>query len=555
MRARTIASVALLASVALAGCGPTLFDSRGVPVVTPTCLDPALPIACLGADACVAEDDRHCGASCNDCLATPFAHATSFCDRSAVDVGLHACTYACDVGYERDPFGPGCRTALCAAPQVQCGTACFTESVSQCGTRCLDCTDPSNVVPPGGSAACLGAPGNGTCTFACPDGFLKSNGACVQIAAGAGSVALGASHTCVITTAGGVMCWGANDSGQLGLGDVVNRLVPTDVTLSGGATARFIAAGVSHTCAVTATGDVQCWGSNASGQLGLALTTKSSVVPTPITSLTGANTVAAGARHTCALMAGSGSVVCWGANDKGQVGLNPVNFPLLTNPTPVNLSGAVRQLVTQTDHTCAIKDTKGQVCCWGANSLGQSGQSVSPNAPGVPGAWVSSLTATSISVGGSHTCAVGAINNANPGLYCWGDRSSGQLGSGSSGFTSTPVLAVNIAPLNGSGVTTVPDLVLTGRAHTCDARSVDGLAACAGANNALQVGQTPPSTIVLRSSPDVSVGAPVDALFGGGDRGCALSAGVLRCWGANDQGQLGDGSTLSSAAPVSPRPF
>ena len=191
-----------------------------------------------------------------------------------------------------------------------------------------------------------------------------------------------------------------------------------DVALAGGASAKFIAAGANHTCAVASSGGVQCWGSNTTAQLGLPTTTASSLVPVEVPSFpppgSTVTEVAAGAGHSCVVLQDVSSLntsaVCWGANDKGQVGISPT--PFVVTPTVVpNLSGsAVVDISTQLDHTCVVKSTNGQVSCWGWNLFGQTGQSPSPN-PSVPGATVSSLTVTAISVGGTHTCAIGVVNN------------------------------------------------------------------------------------------------------------------------------------------------
>ncbi|HET9596350.1 MAG TPA: hypothetical protein VFP65_12250 [Anaeromyxobacteraceae bacterium] len=538
---------AALFAAALAACGSSLYDGRGVPQAALSC-DPLLAqVACHALDACVAEDDRHCGPECADCTGSSFADATPFCDRSAPDPAQHACSYRCHGGFERDPGGPGCRPALCAAPRVQCGTACFEEGAARCGPRCLDCTASPDPLPANASPACLGAAGQGACGFACAPGFLKSNGACVRIAPGVGSVALGAGHTCVLGDAGGVLCWGANASGQLGVGDTADRLAPVYVPLAGGAVAVSVSAGASHTCAVTAAGTLQCWGSNASAQLGLPTSVASSLVPAEVPALAGVEQVAAGAAHTCAVLAG-GAVSCWGANDKGQVGASPAASPLVPAPARVSLPGPVSALATQADHTCAIVAATGAVACWGANSQGQAGQSVSPNAPAVPGALVSSLTATALVAGGAHTCALG-VYNAAAGVYCWGDRSLGQTGNGTAGFSSTPLAAASLAPASGAA-----DLLLAGRAHTCLGRTADGSIVCGGADGSLQVGAAPGATGLARG-PTLGVPGALEALVGGGDRGCARSGGALFCWGANEHGQLGDGTTTDRAAPVLPRPF
>lgn len=609
-RAGRAAAIAALAAAALSGCGPSLVDARHLPVHVPACTSASEPIACAGAAACVAEDDRHCGETCTDCLASTIQHGSASCDRSSPALDQHVCAVNCEPGFVRDPGGPGCVcdvgqvacagacvvesatscgstcqacsapagatatctdhhcdylcpggtvqctstsgqpdccTPACAAPQVECGGACVAEDTTRCGAGCADCTGPGNVIPAHASAACLGSPGRGTCSFACDPGFLKSGGACVQVASGPGTVALGATHTCVVTTAGGVMCWGNNAAGQLGVGDTQNRLAPVSVPLAGGALALALAAGTSHTCAVTTAGAVQCWGSNATAQLAQPVaTTPSSSVPVAVPGLTGVALLAAGAGHTCALLQ-DGRVSCWGANDKAQAGANPATTALVTAPTAVNLAGAMSAIATQVDHTCVIKAGDGHVLCWGANVFGQTGQSPSPT-PSVPGAAVSSLVASAIAVGGTHTCAVGSLNNA-AGVYCWGDRASGKLGDGlTTPNVNVPQLASRLTPVAGTA-----DRLLTGLSHTCAAQAASGTATCAGDDRFLQAGAAPPLSTVLQGPP-IALGA-IDALVGGGDRGCALSAGALMCWGANDHGQLGDGTTQETATPVAPRGF
>jgi alpha-tubulin suppressor-like RCC1 family protein len=524
-----------------------------------SCICAGGTVACGGGaagGACVSESATACGASCQTCTVPAGAtNATPVCN------AVHQCDYLCPATFHK--CTTGCCATTCAAPAITCGQSCAAEIRSpptQCGPSCADCTNPAtNPLPANGIAACLGLAGQGTCTFQCPAGFLKSNGACVQVAALAAvkaPVALGAAHTCVVTNAGGLMCWGANGSGQLGVGDTTDRLTPTDVTLAGNATPGLVAAGVSHTCAVTTGGAVQCWGSNATGQLGQPLSVTSSWRPLAVPFVTDAVAVAAGAGHTCVILVG-GSVTCWGANDKGQAGIgtpSPAVFPSLS---PVKLGGAAAdQIATQLDHTCIV-ESAGAVWCWGANAKGQTGQG-DPTTPAP--ALVSKLTANgpiggvpTIAVGGQHTCVLGKFNGASSsGVYCWGDNSVAQLGTSVSipaGFTATPTPASKIVP----GGNKPASMFFTGRAHTCNA-GADGSVICGGANDQLQTGD-PAAAPSQPKGPGIALAPAPDAIFGGGDRGCALQAGVLACWGANGSGQLGNSSTANTAIPVPPVPF
>ncbi len=495
-------------------------------------------VACGGGvgGTCIAESVSACGPTCRTCTAPPTG--TPVCSN-------HVCGYVCPAGQVQCTSAgqPSCCTAVCGGPPViQCGASCLVENINQCGTSCADCTNPStNPIPPGGLAqpACLGqGTGTGTCGFSCPPGFLKSligSGACVQVASGDGAISLGAKHTCVLTTAGEMACWGANESGQLGVGDTLDRHTPVDVALVGGAGVAFIGAGASHTCAATTTGRVLCWGLNDRGQLGQPLTTSSSTTPLTVPGAAGAVAVAAGAKHTCAVLSG-GKVWCWGANDQGQLG-QPLTTSSSAVPLPVDIAGTASKIATQVDHTCVLA-TSGDVWCWGANG---SGQTSGTSDPTVAPAHLT-IAATSIAVGAAHSCGVTA-----GGVLCWGDGILGELGNGLTTPSSsrTPLLAIQL--------NSPASMVADGSSHTCAGRLLNSGLKCAGANNSGQVG-LPASPVEPRGA-DITIGTAIDRLAAGGDRSCVLSAGALKCWGANDRGQLGNDSVADSPTPVSPQPF
>ena len=138
------------------------------------------------------------------------------------------------------------------------------------------------------------------------------------LSSGAVGIAAGEFHTCALKAAGGVVCWGYNGFGQLGDGTTTNRSTPTPVSGLGGA-GLALAAGLYHTCALTTAGGVVCWGSNSYGQLGDGTATQR-LSPTPVSGLSaGVAAIAADRYHTCAMKT-DGGVVCWGSNQFGQLG-------------------------------------------------------------------------------------------------------------------------------------------------------------------------------------------------------------------------------------------
>ncbi|MEM9070004.1 MAG: hypothetical protein AAGE52_15965 [Myxococcota bacterium] len=240
-----------------------------------------------------------------------------------------------------------------------------------------------------------------------------------------GELSLAHDHACALDDAQGLFCWGRNQAGQLGTGDRVDR--PEPVPLPGRWSS--VSTGRQHTCALDVEeGSVSCWGDNTYRQLGVDMM-EVSVADRPMRVLaTGPFTaVAAGSFSTCALQ-DAGSVVCWGSNDRGQLGRLPLGG--FHGPAPIESERTFRALDCGRSHCCALSD-ESDLYCWGWNTQGQLGigalgtggtsgdESLGVGIPRLiaQGPW------ESLSAGFTSTCAVRRGGR----LFCWGDNRRGQL--------------------------------------------------------------------------------------------------------------------------------
>ncbi|MCH8850048.1 MAG: RCC1 repeat-containing protein, partial [Chloroflexi bacterium] len=201
-------------------------------------------------------------------------------------------------------------------------------------------------------------------------------------AAGVVAIAAGSSHPCAVTSDGGLVCWGLNDLGQLGSGTGGgSQPSPTIVQgLSDAVTAASL--GDAHTCALTTAGNVLCWGDNDAGQLGDGTSGGIRATPVAVSGLEGAVSVAAGFLHTCALTT-EGGVKCWGSNFFGQLG---TGGGAAESALPVDVSGltsGVAAIAAGGYHTCAVT-LAGGVVCWGRNDHGQLGDGADSPAASTP---------------------------------------------------------------------------------------------------------------------------------------------------------------------------
>jgi alpha-tubulin suppressor-like RCC1 family protein len=268
-----------------------------------------------------------------------------------------------------------------------------------------------------------GAPGQACCADepACTDNSYCAQGTCQ--AGCVVDVTFGRHHGCALEHDGTVWCSGANGNGQLGDGTKVDRVTPVQaVDASGPITdATAIAAGQYHTCAIRTGGTVWCWGRNGSGELGDGTGTESpKAVQVKATAgmLTGAVELAAGDSFTCA-RAGDGSVECWGTNADGELGDG--TFTGRSTAAPALVSGAI-ELDAGKGHACTV-DSSGTAQCWGHNGYGQLGNGTQTSSA-LP---VSPIAgATAIAAGSWFTCALLADTT----VQCWGLGNTARLGNG-----------------------------------------------------------------------------------------------------------------------------
>jgi alpha-tubulin suppressor-like RCC1 family protein len=190
-----------------------------------------------------------------------------------------------------------------------------------------------------------------------------------------------------------------------------------------------VAAGADYsTCALLTAGGASCWGLNTSGQLGNGTTTNSKT-PVTVSQLFGSQSaIVVGNGFACALAAG-GVGNCWGANASGQLGTGTT-----TNAsTPVGLHlFDVLSVGLGTSSGCGVT-MGGGVSCWGSGSKGELGDGATPASQPTPATTMIQSGATSVSVGGRAACVVTSLG----GVQCWGDNSGGQLGNSNAGLSST----------------------------------------------------------------------------------------------------------------------
>jgi alpha-tubulin suppressor-like RCC1 family protein len=372
------------------------------------------------------------------------------------------------------------------------------------------------------------------------DGTLSQQQTAPAVVTGMNSavaVAAGRLHTCAIQADGLTRCWGDNGLGQHGNGTQTDSAVA--VSVSGtvpSISANEIAAGNAHTCAARANSTVACWGSNSDGQLGIGSSGNSFASPISLgNTFTRVITLETGGRHSCAAFLPGASVTCWGRNSDFQL----VDGSTTQRTTPSPSSPFALEVIATaagSAHTCALL-ADGTMGCAGANAFGQLGRGIvgpsEANMQTVPG--VTNVIA--IVAGDAHTCAL--LGNGT--VRCWGRSSEGQIGLGS-------FLQFEALPTEVPGLSNVVSIA-AGAFHTC-AVLVDGTARCWGLNADGQVGDGTGGPNTNRSLPTTvsGLGGAID-IAAGASHTCALTTSVVRCWGDNLFGQLGDNTRNDRLLP------
>lgn len=348
-------------------------------------------------------------------------------------------------------------------------------------------------------------------------------------------------------------CWGHNEAGVLGTGDEGDRTEPvavlTDVELS-----PPLYAGLAHRCALEpGTDHAFCWGANESGQLGIGNRETPQLAPQPVAGdLPFGAHMAAGHDHTCGI-AIDNHAYCWGSNAYGQLGHDSSSTEELA---PVQVAGGYffSRIAAGDRFTCGIVLPGFAVYCWGLDSQGQLGDGgaisgMETSLSRRPVKVATDRPMQDVAAGGGTACAIDEART----VFCWGANDVGQLGSGDTESRSSPTEVMLDDEVNSIDV---------GGRHVCAIAGAFPRAWCWGANEYGQLGVADPDDLSPEPVP-VSGDMMLDEVAvseGEGGHSCAVSNtfDAAYCWGRNDFGQLGDGAPrdgrVDSPQPVLGQP-
>jgi len=392
-------------------------------------------------------------------------------------------------------------------------------------------------------------------------------------------------YTCARLETGAIECWGSNLTGELGDGTTVSRFAPAVVPGLQGPVQQVAAGrfgnGHASVCAIDASSQVRCWGSNTHGELGDGSPTASTRSPGAAIAGLDADSLDAAGLQTCAT-AGNGEVRCWGYNAFGSIG-DGVGGHASVPVVGSGWSSGIVSIAVGAGFACALDEAGGVACRGRGGQIGDGtfadrplptavqglgsgvtrlraggGLACATNASGALSCWgrrtgdgtadaryvpvaVAGLAGgvTEFELGANgfdpHGCAITSAGA----VMCWGWNTNGQVGDGTTINRDAPVPVVGLA----SG----QSALALGRIHSC-ALSTSGAVKCWGRGGSLGNGTNTASAVPVDV---IGLSSGVTAIAAGDDHTCALlDAGELRCWGEGSAGQLGDGSLSAATAPV-----
>lgn len=543
-----------------------------------------------GCETWARDNPDHCGGCGIACRADEVCTGTT----CGCPGGLTDCDGACvDTLVDQGHCG-GCGLA-CAEGAACAAGACCADGLAACGSTCADLdTHPEHCGACG--ASCLHANvdtatcAEGACaSISCMEGFEDCNGALLDgcetdvfndpancgtcgappchIGCGLGSclavVELSArnDHGCARMSDGTLRCWGYNRDGQIGNGQLGTNALKPEQVLDPAAPSGFlhgaveVGTGFSHTCIRTPAGNVTCWGNGLDPVSGAPIQrTEPFPIPDPTHPsglLSDVESLASGRNFLCAVLT-DGTAKCWGAIPNG--GTNPAPHalptPLLASDTPPTPLGGIVQIAAGNMHLCALMQD-GTARCLGVNTHGQLGvdpattpfgTGAGSSLPVIVGDATPLGNITQLAAAQDHTCALLDDRTAK----CWGQNNHGNLGDGTIVPSHVPVEVVGL-----QGAIHLSAGMVN---HTC-ATLDDGTAKCWGNNGNGKLGVGP---VGSRSSTALPVlddaGQPLVGILrveAGNAHTCvALQANEVLCWGRNNNGQIGDGTTTTAAAPT-----
>jgi alpha-tubulin suppressor-like RCC1 family protein len=339
----------------------------------------------------------------------------------------------------------------------------------------------------------------------------------------------GNAYTCAVQN-GSAWCWGSNASGQMGIG-VSGGYYSTRQAVSGMSSGvSDIATGpgsVAGTACAVKDGGVKCWGDNSNNILQNGTGVESNVPVQVIPANSGIVQVGVGWRYACAL-SNTGAVQCWGFGSWGQMG-NGTWTANSGRVTPTGMGSGVQSLSVGTDSACVIQSST--VKCWGANGYGQIGNNSNTNV-NVPTSTGYSFGTSLISVSvGQHLACVTGVNQS---VWCWGRNDQDGTGTPGQPTYKTPMLV----PLTGAVGTIVgAQVVCAGIAPPVSSTYTP---VCWGANDLGQLGQGFVSD--HEDPPEPPINVPWTFAGSASNTVCVVTDGHLKCWGQNSYGQVGAGA-------------